>query len=174
MTMTMLIGSYCAESKNVEIWVEQIGQNTKNELFQNKISQTKYSRRASWYWWKDGKVIFLRVLLSTTECYMIITNILKAIFKFRRIADLLLGVYFLLRRVNNNCQHSKDYKFRRTVDLFQREIYRKPWFPTFTLEQGRVQIKDLKISLCFSGSKTSDPFNWGTWGERSSSKIWKQ
>ena len=33
----VLIGNYYAESKNVEISVDQIGQNTKNELFQYKI-----------------------------------------------------------------------------------------------------------------------------------------
>ena len=37
----------CAESKNVIIPVDQIGQNTKNELFQYKISHTQYLRRAS-------------------------------------------------------------------------------------------------------------------------------
>ena len=39
--------NYCAESENVEIPVDQIGQNTKNELFQHKISYTQYLRRAS-------------------------------------------------------------------------------------------------------------------------------
>ena len=45
----VLIGNYCAESKNVEVPVDQIGQNTKNESFQHKISisQTRYLRRAS-------------------------------------------------------------------------------------------------------------------------------
>ena len=39
--------NYCAESKNVEVPVDQIGQNTKNELLQHKISHTQYLRRAS-------------------------------------------------------------------------------------------------------------------------------
>ena len=39
--------NYCAESKNVEVPVDQIGQNTKNELPQHKISHTQYLRRAS-------------------------------------------------------------------------------------------------------------------------------
>ena len=42
-----MCGNYCAESKNVEIPVHQIGQNTKNELFQHKISQTQYLGRVS-------------------------------------------------------------------------------------------------------------------------------
>ena len=29
-------GNYCAENKNLEVSVYQIGQNTKNELFQHK------------------------------------------------------------------------------------------------------------------------------------------
>ena len=45
--MCSMNGKYFAESKNVEIPVEQIGQNTKNELFQHKISHTQYLRRAS-------------------------------------------------------------------------------------------------------------------------------
>ena len=40
-------GNYCAESKNIEIPVDQIGQNTKIELFQHKIGHTQYLRRAS-------------------------------------------------------------------------------------------------------------------------------
>ena len=40
-------GNYCAESKNVEIPEDQIGQNTKHELFQHKISHKQYLRRAS-------------------------------------------------------------------------------------------------------------------------------
>ena len=43
----VLIGNYCAESKTLEIPVHQIGQNTKNELLQHKISHTQYLRRAS-------------------------------------------------------------------------------------------------------------------------------
>ena len=72
-------GNYCAESKNVEISVDQIGQNTNNELFQHKISHTQYLRRAGRHWWKEAKVILSDVFLSTTESYMIITNILKTI-----------------------------------------------------------------------------------------------
>ena len=45
--MCSMNGKYFAESKNVEIPVEQTGQNTKNELFQHKISHTQYLRRAS-------------------------------------------------------------------------------------------------------------------------------
>ena len=40
-------GNYCAERKNVEIPVDQIGQNTKNELLEHKISHTQYLRRTS-------------------------------------------------------------------------------------------------------------------------------
>ena len=40
-------GNYCAESKNVGIPVDQIGQNMKNELFQHKISQIQYLIRSS-------------------------------------------------------------------------------------------------------------------------------
>ena len=71
-------GKYCTESKNVEALVDQIGQNTKNELFPHKMSHIQLYR-ASPYWWKEAKVIFLEVLLSTTESYMVITNILKTI-----------------------------------------------------------------------------------------------
>ena len=123
--------NYCAESENVEIPVDQIGQNTKNELFQHKISYTQYVRRASRQWWKEAKVIFSGVFLSTTECSMIITNILKT-----------------------------TYMFIRTVELFQRETCKKRWFPTFTLEQGRLRNKNLKIARCFSGGETSESFNW--------------
>ena len=35
-------GNYCAESKKVEIPVDQIGQNTQNELFLHKMSRTCY------------------------------------------------------------------------------------------------------------------------------------
>ena len=35
-------GNYCAEIKNVEIPRDQIGQNAKNKLFQDKVSQTQY------------------------------------------------------------------------------------------------------------------------------------
>ena len=59
--------NYCAESKNVEVPVDQIGQNTKNELPQHKISHTQYLRRASRHWWKEVKIIFSGVFLSTTE-----------------------------------------------------------------------------------------------------------
>ena len=31
-------GDYCVEGKNVEALVDQTGQNTKNELFQHKMS----------------------------------------------------------------------------------------------------------------------------------------
>ena len=47
-------------------------------------------------------------------------------------------------------------KNRRIVDLFQRETYKKGWFPTFTLEQDRVRNKDLKIVRCFFRSETSE------------------
>ena len=40
-------GNYCAESKNVKIPVDQIVQNTENELCQYKISHIEYSKRAS-------------------------------------------------------------------------------------------------------------------------------
>ena len=35
-------GNYCAESKYVEALVDQIGQNTKNELFPQKMSHTLF------------------------------------------------------------------------------------------------------------------------------------
>ena len=69
----------CAESENVEGLLDQIGQNTKNELFPHKMSHIHYYKRASRYWWKEAKIILLGVFLSTTESYMIITNILKTI-----------------------------------------------------------------------------------------------
>ena len=47
MMICQMNGNYCTESKNVEIPVHQIGQNTKNELFQRKISHTQYLRGAS-------------------------------------------------------------------------------------------------------------------------------
>ena len=72
-------GNYFAESKNVEIPVEQIGQNTKNELFQHKISHTQYLRRASWQWWKEANVIFSGIFLSTREIYMVVINFFKNI-----------------------------------------------------------------------------------------------
>ena len=59
--------------------VDQIGQNTKNKLFQHKISHTQYLRQASRHLWKEAKVILSGVFLSTMESYMIITNILKTI-----------------------------------------------------------------------------------------------
>ena len=46
-------GNYCAESKNVEIPVDQIGKYTKNELFERKNSHTQYLRRTSRRWWKE-------------------------------------------------------------------------------------------------------------------------
>ena len=36
-------GKYCAESKNVEALVDQIRQNTKNELFLHKMSNERKS-----------------------------------------------------------------------------------------------------------------------------------
>ena len=73
--------NYCAKSKSVEVLVDQIGQNTKKkkELFPHKMSCTHYLQWASRYWWKESKVILLGVFLSTTEIYIIITNILKTI-----------------------------------------------------------------------------------------------
>ena len=47
MTICYMNGKYCAESKNVELPLDQIGQNTKNELPQHKISHTQYLRGAS-------------------------------------------------------------------------------------------------------------------------------
>ena len=35
-------GNHCPEIKNVEIPRDQIGQNAKNKLFQDKVSQTQY------------------------------------------------------------------------------------------------------------------------------------
>ena len=72
-------GNYSAESKKVEILIDWIGQNAKNVLFQHRISETQYLRRARRHWWKEAKVIFSGVYLSTTESYMIIINILKTI-----------------------------------------------------------------------------------------------
>ena len=48
-------------------------------MFQHKTNHTQYLRQTSQHWWKEAKVIFLRVFLLTTESYMIITNILKTI-----------------------------------------------------------------------------------------------
>ena len=36
-------GNYCAEIKYAEILLDQIGQNTKNEMFPHKMSHTHYS-----------------------------------------------------------------------------------------------------------------------------------
>ena len=71
--------NYCVENKNEEIPIDQSGQNTKNELFLHKISHTLYLRQACRHWWKEVKVIFSEVFLSTTESYIIITNIHKII-----------------------------------------------------------------------------------------------
>ena len=54
---------YGAESKGVETPLDQIGQNTKKELVQHKISHTQYWRRACRHWWKEAKVIFLWLFL---------------------------------------------------------------------------------------------------------------
>ena len=35
-------GNYCAESKSVEVLVDEIRQNAKNELFPHKMSHTNY------------------------------------------------------------------------------------------------------------------------------------
>ena len=43
----LMNGNYCAESKNVEIPVDQIGKYTKNELFERKNSHTQFLRRTS-------------------------------------------------------------------------------------------------------------------------------
>ena len=63
--------NYWAESKNIEVLVNQIGQNTKIELFPHKMSHTCYLKRASRYWLKEANVILLGVFLSTTESYYI-------------------------------------------------------------------------------------------------------
>ena len=34
--------NYCAKSKNIEVLVDQIGQNTKDKLFPHKMSHTHY------------------------------------------------------------------------------------------------------------------------------------
>ena len=60
-------GNYCPEIKNVEIPRDQIGQNAKNKLFQDKVSQTQYWRWASQYWWKEAKVILLGVFFYYGE-----------------------------------------------------------------------------------------------------------
>ena len=75
------------------------------------------------------------------------------------------GIFINYRELHDNYQHSSDYKFRRTVDLFQRETYRRRWFPTFTLEWSRVRNKDLKMVRSFSGNETSESFKWRAWGE---------
>lgn len=72
-------GNDSTESKNVEIAVDQIGQYTENELFMHKISHTQYVRRAGQNWCKKAKFIFSGVVLSTVECYMIITSLFKTI-----------------------------------------------------------------------------------------------
>ena len=70
-------GNYSAESKKVEIPVDQTGQNTKNELLLHQMSRIHHLQQAYQYWWNEAKVILLGVFLSTTESYMIITNILN-------------------------------------------------------------------------------------------------
>ena len=42
-------GNYCAERKNVEIPVDQIGQNTKNELLEHKISHIDEKRQRQYF-----------------------------------------------------------------------------------------------------------------------------
>ena len=63
---------------------------------------------------------------------------------------------------NNNFLKTINLE-EQSIDLFQLETYRKRWFPTFTLEQGRVRNKDLKMVCCFSESETSESFNWRSW-----------
>ena len=44
----------------------------------------------------------------------------------KRGKDNIVGVGFInYGELHDNYQHSQDYKFRRTVDLFQRETYSK-------------------------------------------------
>ena len=62
--------------------------------------------------------------------------------------NILGGIFINYRKLHDNYQHSSDYKFRRTVDLFQQETYRRQRFLTFTLQQVRVQNKDLKMVHC--------------------------
>ena len=62
--------------------------------------------------------------------------------------NILGGIFINYRKLHDNYQHSSDYKFRRTVDLFQQEKYRRQRFLTFTLQQVRVQNKDLKMVHC--------------------------
>ena len=75
----------------------------------------------------------------------------------KRGKDNIVGVGFInYGELHDNYQHSQDYKFRRTVDLFQRETFSKRWFPTLTLEQSRVQNKNLEMLRSFSGNETSE------------------
>ena len=92
------------------------------------------------------------------------------------------SIFINYGELHDNYQHFQDCKrpvsknsfrkqLQRTVDLFQRETRRRQWFYTFTLEQARVWNKDLKTVICFSGSETSEPFNWRAWGGCSNWKI---
>ena len=57
--------NYCTEGKNVEIPVDQIEKNTKNDLSSYQILM------------KRGEGIFSRVFLSVRESYMIIKTFLR-------------------------------------------------------------------------------------------------
>ena len=48
-------GNYLAESKNVKTLVDQIGQNTRNELFPRKMSHTLFIT-SQWILMKKGKM----------------------------------------------------------------------------------------------------------------------
>ena len=49
-------------------------------------------------------------------------------------SNIVKGIFINYGELYDDYQHSSDYKFRRTVEIYQREIYRIRRFPTFTLE----------------------------------------
>ena len=51
--------------------------NNKKGIVSGQDQSHTILRRATWDWWKEANVIFSGIFLSTTECYMIITNIIK-------------------------------------------------------------------------------------------------
>ena len=48
--------------------------------------------------------------------------------------NIVKGIFINYGELYDDYQHSSDYKFRRTVEIYRREIYRIRRFPTFTLE----------------------------------------
>ena len=78
MMMCQLNGNYCAESKNVEVLVDQFGQNTKMNYFYTRAVMHIILRCQSIFM-KRGKSNIVGGILSTMDSYVITTNILKTL-----------------------------------------------------------------------------------------------